>query len=348
MLRLSEFDYAYPEELVAQTPADPRDSSRLLVVHRGTGTFEHRTFRDLPDYLTPADLLVANDTQVFPARLLGTKESTGANVEVFLLRELNADHHYWEALVAPARKLRVGNRIAFDGGLACEVMDTTNARGRTVRFIFDGTSDDFHRVVDRIGHTPLPPYIHRDDTEADRDRYQTVFARNRGAVAAPTAGLHFTPDLTARLAETGVRTATVTLHVGIGTFRSVEVEDVSKHVMDAEAMTISADTAEAVNATKAAGGRVVAVGTTTVRALESAAGADGRMRPTTGWTDAFIHPPYAFRAVDALVTNFHMPRSTLLLLVSALAGTELMREAYRVAVAERYRLFSYGDAMLIV
>ena len=348
MLRLSEFDYAYPDDLVAQTPADPRDSSRLLVVHRDTGAFEHRTFRDLPEYLTPADLLVANDTQVYPARLVGTKESTGARVEVFLLRELNPDHHYWEALVAPARKLRVGNRIAFDGGLVCEVMDTTDARGRTVRFIFDGPSEAFHRVIDRIGHTPLPPYIRREDTEADRDRYQTVFARHRGAVAAPTAGLHFTPELTARLAGQGVRTATVTLHVGLGTFRSVEVEDAAKHVMDAEAFTISADTAAAVNATKAAGGRVVAVGTTSVRALESGVGPDGRLRESSGWTDRYIHPPYAFRAVDALVTNFHMPRSTLLLLVAALAGPDLMREAYRVAVAERYRLFSYGDAMLIV
>lgn len=350
MLRLSEYDYDYPDDLVAQVPAEPRDASRLLVVNRAEGTLTHRHFRDLPEYLAPGDLLVANDTRVFPARLIGEKEGTGARVEVFLLRELNPEQHLWEALVAPARKLRVGNRVRFDGGaLACEVLDTTNARGRCVRFDFDGTSDEFQAVLERIGHTPLPPYIRRDDSEADRDRYQTVFARHRGAVAAPTAGLHFTPALTERIAAQGVRTATVTLHVGIGTFKSVEVEDASKHHMDAEAFTISADTARAVNETKAArAGRVVAIGTTSVRALESAVGPDGRLMEASGWTDKFIHPPYTFGAVDALVTNFHMPRSTLLLLVAALAGSDLMREAYRVAVAERYRLFSYGDAMLIV
>ncbi len=349
MLRLSEFDYEVPADLVAQDPVEPRDASRLLVVDRASGTFAHRHFRDLPDYLSADDLLIANDTRVFPARLHGLKDGTGAGCEVFLLRELNPDRHLWEVLVAPARKLRVGNRVRFDDGkLTCEIVDTTSAGGRVVRFLYDGTSDDFHAILDRIGHTPLPPYIRRDDTEADRDRYQTVFARNRGAVAAPTAGLHFTPDLTARIAAMGVRTETVTLHVGMGTFRSIEIEDASKHTMDAEFHTVSAEVAAAVNATKAAGGRVVAVGTTSVRALESAVGPDGRLTESSGWTAKFIHPPYTFGAVDALVTNFHMPRSTLLLLVAALAGADLMREAYRVAIAERYRLFSYGDAMLIL
>ena len=348
-LRLHDLDYEYPDDLVARHPVEPRDAARLLVVDRATGAIEHRHFRDLPDYHARGDVVVVNDTQVFPARLFGTKESTGARVEIFLLRQLNAEQRLWECLVSPARKVRVGNRVIFEGGLVADVLDNTAERSRTVRFLFDGDDAAFQALIDRIGSTPLPPYLKRDEEPADRADYQTVFAAHRGAVAAPTAGLHFTDGLLGRLRTQGTAVAPLTLHVGLGTFRAVEVEDVTKHVMDAEAFTIPEPTALAVNETRTKGtGKVTAVGTTAVRALESGIGSNGHLVGASGWTDTYIYPPYTFRVVDRLVTNFHMPRTSLLLLVSAFMGYDLMREAYRVAIAERYRLFSYGDAMLIL
>lgn len=348
MLRLSDLDYAYPDDLVAQHPCKPRDHARLMVVDRATGAIEHRRFDDLPGYFAPGAVMVVNDTRVFPARLFGTKDGTGARVEVFLLRELNPERFLWEALVAPARKLRIGNHIHFEGDLTAEVLDTTNARGRAIRFDFHGTPEELHARLDAIGGTPLPPYIKRDADDDDIEDYQTIFAEHRGAVAAPTAGLHFTPDLLRRVKAAGAAVAPITLHVGIGTFKMIEVEDVAKHQMDGETFVIPDATARCVDAARAAGHPVTAIGTTSVRALEANVLPNGHLHAGAGWTDKFIHPPYTFRAVDRLVTNFHMPRSSLLLLVSAFAGHALTKEAYRIAVEERYRLFSYGDAMLIL
>lgn len=349
-LHLSDYDYAYPRELVARYPAEPRDSARLMVVDRATGTIAHRVFRDLPEYFEAGDVLVVNDTKVYPARLFGTKEHEGgARLEIFLLRELSRPDRLWDVLVQPARKVRVGSRIVFDAALSADVVDTTPAGGRVLRFRFDGTDDELTAYLDRIGSTPLPPYLRRTADEGDRERYQTVFAAKRGAVAAPTAGLHFTPDLLGRLDAAGVHRAPVTLHVGLGTFRSVEREDVTAHEMDEEYYEVSDETAAIVNrALTERTGTVTAIGTTSVRTLESSVTDDGQLRAGSGWTRTFIVPPYDFRIVQRLVTNFHMPKTTLLLLVAAFAGYDLMREAYRVAIEQEYRLFSYGDAMLIL
>ncbi len=348
-MKLSDFDFEYPKNLIARYPAEPRDSSRLMVLDRSAGTITHRTFSDLPEYFHPDDVLVVNDTKVFPARLYGNKEKSGARIEVFLLRELNADSRLWDVIVDPARKIRVGNKLYFDHDVVAEVIDNTTSRGRTIRFIYEGPNEQLHKELDIIGQTPLPPYIKRKAEEEDRDRYQTVFAENRGAVAAPTAGLHFTPRLVEELLQKGVGLAPVTLHVGLGTFRSVEVEDLTKHRMDSEYYVISRDSAGRVNkALDQSGATVTAVGTTVVRAIESSISALNQMKADSGWTDKFIYPPYEFRITQRLITNFHMPKSTLMMLVSAFAGYEFMMEAYRVAVEEKYRLFSFGDAMLIL
>ena len=348
-LRLGDFDYEFPRELVAAYPAEPREEGRMMVVDRGAGTVEHRHVADLPEYFADGDVLVANDTMVFPARLRGQKEKTGAHVEAFLLRELNAEHRLWDAIVDPARKVRVGNRIDFAEGLAAEVIDNTTSRGRTLRFIFDGTPDELYALIDRIGETPIPPYLRRPAEPADRIRYQSLFARERGAVVAPDGGLHFTPGLLRALAERGAEVATVTLHTGLGSFEPVEVEDLSKHRMDSERYLVPPDTAECVNRALASRtNTVTACGTTVVRALESTLTADRRLKPTSGWTDKFFYPPHEFHITGRLLTDFHRPRSTLLMAVAAFAGIELMRHAYEEAVRHEYRLFSFGDAMLVV
>ncbi len=341
-MKVSEFEYSLPRELIAQEPAEPRDSSRLLVLHRGSGAIEHRTFTDIPGYLRAGDCLVLNDTRVIRARLLG-RRSTGGRVEVFLLREVGDD--WWEALVKPGGRVRPGTAVVFGGGiLRAEIAGDTEFGGRLVRLTSTGCT--VRHAIDRVGLVPLPPYIRRPVEDAER--YQTVYAREEGSVAAPTAGLHFTPRLLDRLRAAGVGTVFITLHVGLGTFRPVQVEDVEGHRMHEEYYSVSAEAAADINRAVSAGGRVVAVGTTVVRTLETVAGEGGMVRPGGGWTGVFIAPGYALRVVSALVTNFHLPRSTLLMLVSAFAGRENVLRAYEEAVRLRYRFYSFGDAMLIV
>jgi S-adenosylmethionine:tRNA ribosyltransferase-isomerase len=348
-MKLSDFAYDYPKSLVAKYPAEPRDSARLLVLNRADRSITHRTFRDLPEYFGPGDVMIVNNTKVFPARLYGNKEKTGAKIEVFLLRELNPESRLWDVIVDPARKIRIGNKLYFDNGLVAEVIDNTTSRGRTIRFVFEGSNDELYRLIDEIGNTPIPPYIKRKAEAEDRERYQTIFAEERGAVAAPTAGLHFTDDLLEVMKRKGVEFAPVTLHVGIGTFRPVEVEDLTKHRMDSENFFVPQSTADLVNEALLDPERsVTALGTTSVRAIESSISASNTLKADNGWTDKFIYPPYEFRIAERLITNFHMPGSTLLMLVSAFAGHDLIMEAYDVAIKEKYRLFSFGDAMLII
>jgi len=348
-MKLSDFVFDYPKSLIAKYPASPRDSARMMVLHRDTGQIEHRRVHDLPEFYGSGDILIVNDTKVFPARLFGNKEKTGARIEVFLLRELNSESRLWDVIVDPARKIRIGNKLYFENGLVAEVIDNTTSRGRTIRFVFEGSNDELYERIDEIGQTPLPPYIKRKVEESDRERYQTIFAENRGAVAAPTAGLHFTSELVQRLKSVGVDIVPVTLHVGLGTFRPVEVEDLTKHRMDSENYFISKATAERVNeALRSPTANVTAVGTTVVRAVESSLSASNTLKGDSGWTDKFIYPPYEFAITERLLTNFHMPKSTLLMLVAAFAGYDLLKQAYDVAVREKYRLFSFGDAMLIL
>ena len=348
-MKLSDFVYEYPKPLVAKYPAEPRDTARLMVIDRERKTIEHRTFKDIVEYFSEGDVLVVNDTKVFPARLYGNKEKTGARIEVFLLRELNPESRLWDVIVDPARKIRIGNKLYFENGLVAEVIDNTTSRGRTIRFTFDGTNEELYGKIDEIGQTPLPPYIKRDVEAEDRTRYQTMFAENRGAVAAPTAGLHFTDELTGTLREKGVDIVPVTLHVGLGTFRGVEVEDLTKHRMDSENYTIPNETADAVNrALKSPSNKVTAVGTTVVRAIETSLSASNTLKASRGWTDKFIYPPYDFQITERLITNFHMPKSTLLMLVAAFMGYDFMMEAYQEAIKQKYRLFSFGDAMIIL
>ena len=337
-MQVKDFDYELPKELIAQHPMEPRDHSRLLVVDKENGELEHKHFYNLVEYLKPGDLLVFNDTRVIPARLHGTKD-TGARVEVFLLTRLNTND--WEVLVKPGRKLRPGAKIIFSEDLTCEIQDVTDFGGRIAHFIFSGI---FEEILDRLGETPLPPYI--TAPLEDKERYQTVYSRERGSAAAPTAGLHFTPELMQKIKDMGVEEVFVTLHVGLGTFRPVSVNTIEDHVMHSEFYTVSPEAANAINAAKAAGRRIVAIGTTSVRTLE-AAGASGTMQAGGNWTKIFIYPGYQFRLVDALVTNFHLPQSTLLMLVSALSSREIMLNTYAVAVQEKYRFFSFGDAMFI-
>lgn len=348
-MKLSNFIYEYPKNLIAKYPAEPRDSARLMVLDREKQTIEHRTFRDIVDFFTEGDVMVINDTRVFPARLFGNKEKTGARIEVFLLRELNPESRLWDVIVDPARKIRIGNKLYFENGLIAEVIDNTTSRGRTIRFAFDGTNEELYEKIDEIGQTPLPPYIKRDVEDEDQTRYQTMFAENRGAVAAPTAGLHFTPEVVQGLLDKGVDIRPVTLHVGLGTFRPVEVEDLTKHRMDSEYYHIPKGTADAVNkALNSEKNHVTAVGTTVVRAIETSLSAANMLKESQGWTDKFIYPDYEFEITERLITNFHMPKSTLLMLVAAFAGYDFMFEAYNEAIKEEYRLFSFGDAMLIL
>lgn len=341
-MRTADFDYNLPERLIAQTPVEPRDHSRLMVVHRGDGTREHKHFYDIIDYLNPGDALVINETKVIPARLLGVKEDTGVPVEILLLRRENTTD--WEALVKPGRRLKPGAVCVFgDGLLKCEIVSSVpEIGGRIVRFMYDGI---FEEILDKLGEMPLPPYIH--EKLQDRSRYQTVYAKNEGSAAAPTAGLHFTPELLEKVKAKGVTIVPVTLHVGLGTFRPVTVEDVDTHVMHSEYYQVTQQAADTLNAIRAAGGRIICVGTTSVRTLETVATEDGVVHPGAGDTAIFIYPGKKIKAVDALITNFHLPQSTLLMLVSAFMGRETALDVYREAVEERYRFFSFGDAMFI-
>jgi S-adenosylmethionine:tRNA ribosyltransferase-isomerase len=349
-MKLSDFKFDVPKKLVSLYPPENRDESRLMVLHRDTGKIEHRVFKDIIEYFGEGDVFVTNDTKVFPARLYGNKEKTGAEIEVFLLRELNPELRLWDVLVDPARKIRVGNKLYFgDSDLVAEVIDNTTSRGRTIRFLFDGTKEEFHKTIDSLGETPLlKEFIERKVEAEDRERYQTVFAKNVGAVAAPTAGLHFTPHLLKRLELQGVEVTPITLHVGLGTFRQVDVEDLTKHKMDSENYSIPEETVNLVNKALDNKKRVVAVGTTSLKTIESSVTANGRLKASAGWTDKFIIPPYEFKIANALITNFHLPESTLLMTASAFGGYDLVMKAYKEAIKEKYRFFSYGDAMLIL
>ncbi len=341
-MKLSDFKYNLPEKLIAQYPEEKRDKSRMMVVDREQESFEEHVFKDIVSYMEEGDCLVLNETKVFPARLEGTKDKTDARVEVFLLREL--EQGLWEVLVKPARKVRVGNRLSIGKELSCDVIDNTVSGGRVVRFNFDG---DLYKVVDQIGKSPLPPYIKREPEPMDKDRYQTVYARVRGAVAAPTAGLHFTKELLSKIEKKGVKIVPLVLHLGLGSFRPVVVEDLGRHKMDSEFYEITQEAAEMINETKENKKKVIAVGTSVVRALETSVTSEGWAKASSGWTDKFIYPPYDFKIVDRLVTNFHLPNSTLLMLVSAFGGRDLIFKAYRKAIREKFRFYSYGDAMMV-
>ena len=349
-MKLSQFRFDLPLNLIAQHPTKKREDARMMVVHRDTGNIENKHFRDVLDYFDDKDVFVVNNTKVFPARMYGRKEKTGAKIEVFLLRELNHQNKLWDVIVDPARKIRVGNKLYFGESedLVAEVIDNTTSRGRTIRFLFDGTDAEFKAVLNTLGETPLPKYIKRKPDEEDRERYQTVYAKHEGAVAAPTAGLHFSIELIKRLEIKGIRFAEVTLHTGLGTFRPIEVEDLSKHKMDAEYYNIDDKACAIVNKARVGGKRICSVGTTTMRALESSFTAEKLLKPSEGWTNTFIHPPYNFSIADSLITNFHLPKTSLLIMTCAFAGYDLAMEAYKKAIKDKYRFFSYGDAMLVI
>ena len=351
--KLSQFIFDLPPELIAQYPKDRRDESRLMVIHRDTGKIEHRIFKDVMDYFDDGDVMIFNNTKVFPARLFGRKEKTGAKIEVFLLRELNSESRLWDVLVDPARKIRVGNKLYFSDTedndiLIAEVVDNTTSRGRTIRFLYDGTDEEFQDLLGSLGNTPLPKYINREAEEIDRKRYQTLYAKEMGAVAAPTAGLHFSRELLKRLEIKGIDFAELTLHVGLGTFRSIDVEDLSKHKMDAEYFRVNNDSVEKVNRAMTSKRQVCAVGTTSMRSIESAVSAEGLLKPAEGWTNKFIYPPFEFHIASSMITNFHLSKSSLLIMACAFGGYDLIMDAYQQAIKEKYRFFSYGDAMLIL
>lgn len=349
-MKTSQFKFKLPEELLADTPAENRDESRLMVLHRDTQKIEHRKFKDIVEYFGEDDVFVLNNTKVFPARLYGKKEKTGAKIEVFLLRELDSEVRLWDVLVDPARKIRIGNKLFFgeDESLVAEVVDNTTSRGRTLRFLYDSSYEDFRKKLSELGQTPLPKYIKREPVEEDVERYQTIYAKHEGAVAAPTAGMHFSKHLLKKLEINGVNLAELTLHVGLGTFSTVEVEDLSKHRMESEKVIINQETANIVNKGLKGKSKICAVGTTVMRSLESSVSAEGYLNPLETWTNKFIYPPHDFSIANAMVTNFHMPKSTLLMLVSAFAGHDFLMDAYKVAIKEKYKFYSYGDAMLIL
>ena len=349
-MKLSNFNFNLPKELLAEFPAENRDESRLMVVNRKTKTIEHKLFKDILDYFDEGDVMVLNNTKVFPARLYGNKEKTGARIEVFLLRELNSEQRLWDVLVDPARKIRIGNKLYFgdDDSLVAEVIDNTTSRGRTLRFLYDGSYEEFRAKLNELGETPIPKYINREVVPEDAERYQTIYAKEEGAVAAPTAGLHFSKHLLKRLEIKGIDFAEVTLHVGLGTFNPVEVEDLSKHKMDSEELIITQQACDIVNKAKVSKHKVCAVGTTTMRAMESSVSSQKTLNPYVGWTNTFIFPPDDFSVADCMITNFHTPKSTLLMMISAFMGHDLMKKAYEEAVKEQYRFYTYGDAMLIL
>lgn len=349
-MKLSQFKFKLPEERIAKEPTFHRDDSKLMVVHRQTGEIEHKLFKEVLDYFDEGDAFLFNDTRVFPARLYGNKEKTGARIEVFLLRELNEEFRLWDVLVDPARKIRIGNKLYFgdDNAMVAEVIDNTTSRGRTLRFLYDGPHDEFKAALYALGVAPLPYYIEREATEEDYDRFQTIFAKNEGAVTAPAAGLHFSRELMKRMEIKGVEAAYVTMHLGQGNFREIDVEDLTKHKTDSEQMFVEREATEIVNKAKAQGHKVCAIGTSVMRILETAVGADGQLKEYEGWTNKFIFPPYDFRFADALITNFHIPYSTMLMVTAAYGGYDLVMEAYDVALKGDYRFGAYGDAMLIV
>ena len=349
-MKLSQFKFDLPLNLIAQQPAKRREDARLMVIHRHSGQIENKHFRDILDYFDDKDVFIVNNTKVFPARMYGRKEKTGAKIEVFLLRELNKEHRLWDVIVDPARKIRVGNKLYFGDTeeLVAEVIDNTTSRGRTIKFLHEGTDEEFKQVLEKYGETPLPKYIKRKPDEEDRERYQTVYAKHEGAVAAPTAGLHFSKELIKRCEIKGIRFAEVTLHTGLGTFRPIEVEDLSKHKMDAEYYCIEENAVKIVNKAKETGQRICSIGTTTMRALESSVTAQKLLKSSEGWTNIFIHPPFDFSIADALVTNFHLPKTSLLIMTCAFAGYDLTMEAYKKAIKDKYRFFSYGDALLVI
>ncbi len=349
-MKLSNFDFELPKELLAEYPSEHRDEARLMVLHRDTQKIEHKLFKDLINYFDEGDVMMLNNTKVFPARMYGNKEKTGARIEVFLLRELNAENRLWDVLVDPARKIRIGNKLFFgnDDSLVAEVIDNTTSRGRTLRFLFDGSYEEFRQKLVELGETPLPKYIKREVEPEDEERYQTIFAKHEGAVAAPTAGLHFSKHLMKRLEIKGVDFAEMTLHVGLGTFNPVEVEDLSKHKMDSEQIVIPDESAQIVNNALGNKRKVCAIGTTVMRTVESSVSANKRLNTYSGWTNKFIFPPYDFSIANCMVTNFHTPKSTLLMMISAFAGHDFLMEAYNEAIKEKYKFYSYGDAMLIL
>ena len=347
--KLSQFNFELPEELLADRPSVNRDEARLMVVDRKTGKFEHKLFKDLINYFDESDVMIFNDTKVFPARMYGNKEKTGARIEVFLLRELNKENLLWDVLVDPARKIRIGNKLYFgDDDLVAEVIDNTTSRGRTLRFLYDGSYEEFRQKLKDLGETPLPKYINREPDAEDEERYQTIYAKNEGAVAAPTAGLHFSRELLKRLEIKGVDFANLTLHIGLGTFRAVEVEDLSKHKMDSEELFINSETAGLINNGIQNKRKVCAVGTTSMRAIETSVTTQGLITPYEGWTNKFIYPPYDFNIANCMITNLHTPKSTLLMMVSAFGGVDFVLKAYKEAIKKKYNFFSYGDAMMII
>ncbi len=349
-MKLSQFEFELPEELLSEHPAEHRDESRLMVLNRKEQTIEHKQFKDLINYFDEDDVMVLNNTKVFPARLFGNKEKTGARIEVFLLRELSKEQRLWDVLVDPARKIRIGNKLYFgeDESLVAEVIDNTTSRGRTLRFLYDGGYEEFREKLNALGVTPLPKYIKREVEPEDKERYQTIYAKHEGAVAAPTAGLHFSRHLLKRLEIKGVNFAEVTLHIGLGTFNPVEVEDLSKHKMDSEEMSIEEDAVRIINGAKTRKRRVCAVGTTVMRALESAVSSNRTLNTFDGWTNKYIHPPHEFSIANCMITNFHTPKSTLLMMVAAFADYDFVMKAYDEAIKEKYNFYSYGDAMLII
>ncbi|MBZ0242760.1 MAG: tRNA preQ1(34) S-adenosylmethionine ribosyltransferase-isomerase QueA [Bacteroidales bacterium] len=349
-MKLSQFRFNLPQNLIASYPPKNRDESRLMVLHRNDKTIEHRVFKDILEYFKDGDIFVLNNTKVFPARLFGEKEKTGAKIEVFLLRELNRESRLWDVLVDPARKIRIGNKLYFgeEGTLVAEVIDNTTSRGRTLRFLFDGPYEDFKKTIQALGKTPLPKIHDRPVEPEDAERYQTIFAKHEGSIAAPTAGMHFSRELMKRLELIGVSFAEVTLHAGMGNFRNIEVEDLTKHKMDSEDMFITEENAIIINDAKDRRSKVVSIGTTTMKALETAVNINGRVKETKGWTNKFIFPPYEFNLADALVTNFHLPKSPMMMQAAAFADYDFLMKAYAEAVAQKYQFFTYGDAMLIL
>jgi len=348
-MKLSQYKFNLPSDLIAKFPAQNRDESRLMIVNKESGKIEHRIFKDIIDYFEEGDVMVFNNTKVFPARLYGNKEKTGAEIEVFLLRELNREQRLWDVLVDPARKIRIGNKLYFGENdiLVAEVIDNTTSRGRTLRFLYDGDYDDFKATLYKLGETPLPKFIKRDVVPEDRERYQTVFAKHEGAVAAPTAGMHFSRELLKRLEIKGIHFGEITLHVGLGNFRTVDVEDLTKHKMDSERIIITDEATKIVNDGINRRSHICAVGTTVLRTLESSVSTTHHLKPFDGWTNKFIFPPYEFNIPYRMISNFHLPLSTLLMMVSAFAGYDLLFEAYKVAIKEKYHFGTYGDAMLI-
>jgi len=349
-MKLSQFKFYLPPELIADHPPLNRDESRLIVLNRATQVIEHKTFKDILNYFGDGDVFIINNTKVFPARLYGEKEKTGARIEVFLLRELNKESLLWDVLVDPARKIRIGNKLYFgeESELVAEVIDNTTSRGRTLRFLYDGSYEEFRKILQGLGETPLPKIHKRDVDPEDQERYQTIYAKHEGAVAAPTAGFHFSRELMKRLEILGVNFAEITLHAGLGNFRDIEVEDLTKHKMDSEEMIIEGSQADIINNAKENKNKICAVGTTSMKAIETAVSITGMVKPYKGWTNKFIFPPYEFNVANAMVTNLHLPMSSLMMMVAAFADYDFLMKAYKEAIAEKYKFFTYGDAMLIL